>query len=212
MSARTLAILTAVLVAAPAAYADFSADLVLSTTTPTVNPGDSVVVTVSLADLTLTDTNPGDDLSRISLNLSKSDLDFTVGDLNAGWVWDEYIYNNPNHPVNPGLGLGVTTWDATVADDNFVIVSNAGPGNRPDVTEFVLGWLSFEAPSPAVPTTYNLNLTGGTTDDDTTRVGDGDVYAGLTLGTLDITVLPEPATLALLGMGGAALLLRRRRR
>jgi len=201
-------------VAAPAAYADFSTDLVFSTTTPTVDPDDTVVVTVTLTNLTLEDApGPGDDLTRISLNFSNSDLDFTVGDLDAEWVWDPYIYNNPNHPVDPGLGLGATTWDSTADDDNFVLVSNAGNGNRPDVTEFDLGTLTFVAPSPAVQTAYTINLTGQAGSDDLgTRVGDGDEYFSLDLGTLDVTVTPEPATLALLCMGGAALLLRRRRR
>jgi len=203
MSARTLAILTAVLVAAPAAYADFSADLVLSTTTPIVNPGDEVVVTVSLANLTLNPSSPGDDISRISLNFSDSDQDLSGGT----WVWDTYITNT--------LGLNVD--DDTM---EYVQASITGMGVTPGQTDFDLGTLTFNA--PAAEGTYTIDMGAGSQPGDVTVVADGDTYMmdqdiyasghPLTLGTLDITVLPEPATLALLGMGGAALLLRRRRR
>jgi len=203
MSTRTLAVLAVVLVAAPAAYADFSAEMVL-TGPAVVDPGDPVIVTVTLQNLTLEpDPGPGNDISRIALNFSNSDPDLT----GATWAWDAYV-----------TGLGLNVDDTAMNPDEFVQVSKIGTGVVPGVTTFDLGTLTFTAPPEGL---YTLNLSAGTTPSDVTVVADGEDYMmdqsiymsgyPLTLGVLDLEVTPEPATLALLGMGGAALLLRRRR-
>ncbi len=99
------------------------------------------------------------------------------------------------------MGLG--------AGQSLVLVSFTTDVTATDV-EYVVDGVSVAALSPDVVsgTTYTVNST--ITDDQLVAwTGDGvsDVYR---VSSLNFVVVPEPGTTALLGLGGLALILRRR--
>lgn len=225
MFARTLAVLTAVLVAAPAAYADFSSDLYFGDPgvgSPTIVGGvpTNLLATLTVAEnatvnveLWVNQVNdaPGKKISMIQINLDASELDLTGAGMTAVWTWDSTLvdtYLNGSGGVFP---------DNDVSDDSKVGVfaDGADPPYRPGAGLIQLGSLSFTAPAYVGPgpgpDTYTFDFQQGGTYP--TALGSSEGASDLSGSSIiDIKVTPEPATLGLLCLGGASLLLRRRRR
>ncbi|MEA3368205.1 MAG: PEP-CTERM sorting domain-containing protein, partial [Planctomycetota bacterium] len=153
---------------------------------------------------------PQKKISMIQINLGGGDLDLTGAGMNASWTWDGTLvgtYFNGSTAPFP---------DNDVSDDGIVAVlaDPTDPEYRPGASLIQLGSLSFTAPAYVGPgpgpDTYTLDFeTGGTYP---TALGSSgapsDVSGSSSIG---INVMPEPATLGLLCLGGASLLLRRRR-
>lgn len=229
MFARKLAVLTAVLVAAPAAYADFSSDLYFgdpSVASPTIVGGvptnllttltvdENATVNLELwMNHTTEDNGSGENkkISAIHFNLGGGELDLTGAGMNAGWTWDPFV-------DTCFTGSGGPYPDNDISDDGLLMrLAHADPGvnppYRPGAGLIKLGSLSFTAPAyvGGGDNTYTLDFeTGGTYP---TALGSSEGASNLGGSSIiDITVMPEPATLGLLCLGGASLLLRRRRR
>ena len=155
----------------------------------------------SLASATVTITGPTDVLAgnTYSYSISGTSAD-TAG-------YQAYIYvdypGNPGGAVLSSVGMNATNltgvfsgYDTTYLPDGFQFFA----GNSPGTTEVFAGeWFTFDMAIPA----------GAEVDDvfsfDTL---DGD-WIVLQDGALAVTVVPEPITMALLGLGG--LFLRRRK-
>ena len=149
-------------------------------------------------------------LTSIQLNFDAS----TIAMAGAAWAWDTGIAS--------AFGAGPTD---DVVPDGLVYRNGYGSWPDPDAASFSLGTLSFNAPAyiPAGNNTYTVSLGGGIFDEGTgeftvtTLIGkELDDYAMAATGALAVedftfTVTPEPATIALLAMGGAAMLIRRKR-
>ena len=224
MSARTLAVLTAVLVAAPAAYADFSSDLYFgdpSVGSPTIVGGvptnllttltvdENATVNVELWVNQVNDA-PAKKIALIQVNLDASDLDLSGAGMNASWAWDGTLVGTYFN----GSGGGMP--DNDISDDERVAVfaDATDPEYRPGDGLIQLGSLSFTAPAYVGPgpgpDTYTFDFQqGGTYPTALGSSGGASDVSGSS--SIDINVMPEPATLGLLCLGGASLLLRRRR-
>ena len=214
MSARTLAVIAAVLVAAPAAYADFTSEVhfsadggaTLQTAVEVAENSDlSALPLTVVADITYTD--PGaHGINGLQLNFTPTDA--TLGINGAVWQWSDAVLNNMDGVAGPFP-------DDSLASDGFV--ARMSPTGTVWVTGdgvVELGTLTLSGMAPAYDAggdnTYRIDFTEQGTNP--TLVGGTEGASDLTPSGLDINVTPEPATMALLGMGGAALLLRRRRR
>jgi hypothetical protein len=193
----SLAVVT--LAAASSASAAFTADLNLTGNLADpahVQKGDPVTITVGCS-WTANASNPGDNITRIQLNWSNSDSALSLPTAGT-WAW-----NTATDGIN---SIG----DSDLSDGK---VNRQGLGITPPAS-FTIGTLSFNA--PLTEGTYALNLTGGSLGGGTASVvADGTtyLYAGndLTMGTYSFTVVPEPATLALLAFGGLAFLRHRQK-
>jgi len=208
MFVRKLAAVLMVLVAASAAQAAFSANWVLSTDLADpalVPPGTFVTATLTMD--AYTPAVAGDDIARIQVSWVDSTADVTGGT----WTWDAAL---------AGLSGFV---DSDMAD-LIVNRQNAGTGIVV-AAPLTIGTLTFTAPMAEGDYTLDLTHLGDLLD--TSLMYDGSTYLaptqGLTIsdngdmdagddGAYDFHVMPEPATLALLGLGGLATLLRRRSR
>ena len=213
MFVRKLAAVLMVLVAASAAQAAFSSSWVLSTDLADpalVAPGTFVTATVTIDSQTYAATDPGDDISRIQISWVDSTADVTGGT----WTWAD-------------LGIGGSLGDDSDMGDGIVNLQSAGGSvvlTAPPAV--VIGTLTFTA--PMVEGDYKLDIRYINTALDSTMMADADLAIapggnGITIsddndmdagddGAYDFHVMPEPATLALLGLGGLATLLRRRSR
>jgi len=212
--AAGLAVFSAVLVLGSAAYADFSADLYF--TDAGGNPVGGLLevpdaqptIELVLWDNQVYSGTPGADFIQwVHLNFSASD----TASLNpvAHWTWDPTLLVQ----LEMDGGLGAANAIGRINQD-------ATPW-RP-ASPVRIGSLSI--PTPAYVTggdnDHLLSLKGGIAGlTETLVVDDGFVPAGIAAGSLgnlasqDLTirVAPEPATMALLGLGAAMALLRRKR-
>jgi hypothetical protein len=194
-------------VAAPAAQADFSSDVYFSddggTTVLeqiTVEEGTALSLTL-FADLTFDD--PANGLTLIQLNFSGSDA--ALGVAGATWTWSAAVQGNMTGAVAPFPD------DSVSGDGSVGRMSQLGQDWEvgDGVTE--LGTLDLTAPAYVEGGDNSHTIafeTGGTTP---TSIGGIAGNSALTTEPLDVNVTPEPATLALLALGGTSLLLRRRR-
>ncbi len=211
--AAGLTVLFAVLVLAGAAYADFSADLYFADSGGNVLGGLlQVPDTQPTIELVLWDNQVyggagADFIQWVHLNFSASD---TAG-LNpvAHWTWDAGLLGQ----LNVDGGVGTATDIGKQDTDGLVLWMPASPVR--------IGSLSI--PTPAYVNGGNndhlLSLKGGVPDPINPTVtwiyadlatAAAEVLGNMTLHDLTIRVAPEPATMALLGLGAAVALVRRK--
>jgi hypothetical protein len=210
--AASLAVFSAVLVLGSAAYADFTAALYF--TDAGGNPVGGlleVADTQPTIELVLWDNQVyggagADFIQWVHLNFSASD----VAALNpvAHWTWD------------PGL-LGQLDTDGGVGVANAI----GKQDGKPDVlwrpaSPVRIGSLSIPTPAllPGGNNDHLLSLKGGDFAQGTVTFVMADMtavaaesFGTMTLQDLTIRVAPEPATIALVGLGAAMALLRRKR-
>ena len=207
MFARRLAVLVALLVAAPAAYADFTAEWQMTTDLADpldVPQGAEIIVTITCVAQEYEALDPGDDITLIRVSWLDSSADL-MDELQAGtWAWSGDL-----------AGLGTFANDDDMAD-GIVYAQNSANGISP-AAEYGVGTLTFNAPMEEGTYTIDIRHFDAQQFDESTGVGDGTAARiaegyGLTLpGGVDFTVTPEPATLALVGIGLVATLIRRKK-
>ena len=137
-------------------------------------------------------------LNNVQLNWSGSDSELNL-DTTATWIWDA-----DTNVIN-GLGDDADVSDFAVSriDTDYITAAS-----------FDIGTLTFNAPSDVG--TYNVSLDGYSSYGvDNTWFNEGTTWIieglGLTLDSFTFTVVPEPTAAILLGIGGLALLRRRRK-
>jgi len=201
-----------VLLAGQACFAGFTGDLTMTAGLTDLNnvPGGSTLTFTVMDAQSYNSAGDGSSITLFQLNFDASSAGIKAALQSGTWTWD------------PALASLNSTVDSSLSD---LIVATVGASGVKPGSPFALGTLSFTAPS--TPGTYTLRLTGGdggaTPDPTNTWIGStGTAWidstastngtGGLVLENKQFTVLPEPATLALLGLGGLAALLRRRSR
>jgi len=232
MFARKLALVAVLLVATPA-FGVFRSDLYMIGTddgAPLANGG--VVEELSVIELLVQDIqtwnytppDPGNRMNWIQLNFDASSPGLHTALAAGTWAWEFYINGTMGTEVDDSM---VTSILPIPTPDLFVkrTAVAAWPFVGMDAPEHNLGKLTIVAPAynPGGPNTYTVSLAGGIYDEEeeltslTQLVGKNDnEFAGQRWGTMTLedfifTVTPEPATLALLAVGGAAMFIRRRR-
>ena len=164
---------------------------------------------------------PGDGPGMLIINLvNNTEVDFPIGglffefsaepaaglkwDLDTGFAWEPWLDGSPD-PVFSQMAYFATVNPAQTANglaDLFAVVVPALGSTRVATLEL----------TGNTPGQYNLTI-GGSEGSGSALAG-GELYgfANVPVGnvTAGITVLPEPATLGLLGIGGLMFLRRRR--
>lgn len=219
-----LGVAAVVLMLGQAVYADFGALIDLDGPAPTDVTGGTLMEVVV------------DDILQ-SYNASGNGT--TVGSISLVFVGSSSASGVPMDWSTLTTGIGdAWTWDAglPLAFDEDVDVSDGIVSWTTDDTAFspgafVMGTLKFNAPAYINSGNPNDNIytltLSGYVGGEATYMADSlfEVYAtdpayaaeygalpNLTLGTYTFTVVPEPATLLLLGGGGAFALIRRKRK
>jgi hypothetical protein len=209
-----LAVLAVVLSVGSSAFADFTADLYFTDTAG--NPVGGLLEvpeTQATVELVLWDNQvygsvPGTDyIQWVHLNFSTSDV--AALDPVGHWTWDPTLLGQLGGPGGTGGGNEIGQQD-----------SNPDELWRP-TSPVRIGSLSIPTPAYVMggDNDYLLSLKGGTPNITETFVvaeiaaGGAASVSGGNLGTQDLTIriLPEPATIALLGLGAAMTLIRRKR-
>jgi len=221
MSVRGVAsfvVLSAVMSIAGAAHGAFSADLYFGDAAGNRLGGPTNVLEVqstqAVVELVLWDNQvyggAGEDFIQwVHLNFSASDV--AALDPIAHWTWDPALVAE----LKADGGVGAPGAIGKQDDDPTALWRPASPVR--------IGSLSIPTPphSPTGNNDYLLSLRGGdpNPNDPKVTVIWADMFhpaaeslGNMTLQDLTIRVAPEPATLALLGVGAAASLARRKRR
>jgi hypothetical protein len=198
-----------VLLAGQACFADFTADLTMTaglTDLSKVSPGDTLTFTV-MDTQAYNASAAGASINYFRLNFADSSSGVLAALQNGTWFW--------------GSSLGSLNFAVDNVLNPDLIVSAQGLSGVTPASPITVGTLTITA--PITPGTYTLSLAGGdqNIDSGTEIIGaqgavidaqpSGGFGGGITLTPLSFTVMPEPATLALLGLGGLVTLLRRRR-
>jgi len=235
MFARKLALVAVLLVATPA-FGAFRSDLYMTGTDDgaalpnggSVEEGSVMVLTV-MDDQTWNHTPPNslNRMTWIQINFDASSADL-LDDLAAGtWAWDMFLGITMTTEVDDSM-----VWSIYGLPEPDLMVKRTGPATWPpmgmDAPQHNLGALTFTAPpyNPGGNNTYTVSLAGGEYDDTpgqeidtiTQLIGQNQgESAGRAWGTMSVedftfTVTPEPATLALMVLGGGVALLIRRKR
>ena len=175
---------------------------------------------------------------QINFDASTAALLPTLADATTSWAWLSGIGGGLTTEVDDWLReyiIGPPPDPPVVLSTLDYLVKRTGPGSWPvflqETEVFGLGELTLTAPAynPGGNNTYTVDISGGVYDDTpghevdtiTQLIGSGQgESAGLawdnggptmTVGDFTFTVTPEPATLALLALGGVAMLFRRKR-
>ena len=175
---------------------------------------------------------------QINFDASTAALLPTLADATTSWAWLSGIGGGLTTEVDDWLReyiVGPPPTPPVVLSTLDYLLKRTGAGGWPvymsDVPVFDLGRLTFTAPAynPGGNNTYTVDISGGVYDDTpghqvdtiTQLIGSGaGESAGLawqnggptmTVENFTFNVAPEPATLALLALGGVAMLFRRKR-
>ena len=235
MFARKLALVAVLLVATPA-FGTFRSDVYMLGEVPgtgalanggTVDGGSTVQLTVM--DNQGWDVAPPHSENRmtwVQLNFEASTAGLHDELLAGTWTWEFVLALTMNLDADDSLD---TSWDSVniPSPDYMVMRTSTGTWPQSDAVPLLeLGTLEFAAPAydPGGNNTYTVSLAGGWDDPQLKRgtmtqfVGklgesSGPLWAGTsTLEDFTFTVMPEPATLALMAIGsGVALFIRRKR-
>lgn len=227
--ARFLGVAAVVLMLGQAAYAEFGAEIELVGPAPAEVTGGTLMEIV-VSDILQNYNGSGDGSKMGSITLvfvdsaSLTDVAMDWDALTTGlpvgeepWVWGGVL--TPTLISDTDMSDGIVSW----ATDSLTLAPAA---------TFEVGRLKFYAPAyqdtgNPNDNIYRLSLAGMTGGGDATYMSDASgrmyavdpayadpsngLYGTLVLGTYTFTVVPEPATLLLLGAGGALALIRRKR-
>jgi len=165
-------------------------------------------------------------MTWVQLNFEASTPDLHDELLAGTWTWEAMLGAYMTLDIDDSL---TTTWDSAKIPTPDYMVMRTSPGMWPvfdDVPVLELGTLEFTAPAhnPGGNNTYTVSLAGGW-DDPGLKAGTMTQFVGKmgesagsqwpstsTLEDFTFTVVPEPATLALMALGGSVALFIRRKR
>ena len=147
--------------------------------------------------------------ATLSMNLSGSSMDIggaaiviTISsDVGEEITWGVYLDPTSDYPANAELNTAVVL----AAAGNQASVTGADPGAGHDYTSQASG-----ASLPGTGNWSTVNFVGKVVGDYDVILTAGGGSGGTVLVRESINVVPEPATIALLGLGGLFLLRRRR--
>jgi len=233
MFARNLAVLAVLLVAAPA-FGDFHSTLFMVGTDDGaplltggyVEEGSTMRLTVwDNQDWANTPPHADNRMTWVQLNFKASTAGLHDELLAGTWTWDATI-PPAIFCLNVDDSLS-TTWDpAKISTPDYMVMRSFVGGWPPSdaVPDLEVGMLEFTAPAhiPGGNNTYTVSLSGGWDDPGLKRStisqfvgsqGEGSAieWGNMTVENFEFTVTPEPATLALMAVGGVALFIRRKR-
>ena len=220
-----------VLLAGQVGYADFIADLsAVSSAGTSINPSvtSQFALTLKSTSLTLPDSSG---IFQIELNLDASSANLKSWlPSNATWAWNPSISSVLYKGVQDSLTISPLVLDRqgdvfTVGSPPVQVISDVSPATLG--TGIDLGTITINTAGMAQGT-YTLSLAGGTLGVNSTMLsnsngstafvgfandGNGDqIPGGLTLHDFSFNIVPEPATLAFLSLGGLLAIIRRRSR
>ena len=164
---------------------------------------DAVVVTTADINLDITPADGGLEFARGNSGVPLNDAQASHQDLGG----------TPNYLFHTGAGAtqqqnfssGTDEFAVSINDTSFSLSGDLVPAGTWDFT-----LLNLVIPDPTIanggPVTYNIDITLVRIEDEFV-----DPLPVQTSG-LQVTITPEPATMALLGIGGIGLLLRRKKR